>query len=187
MNLKWRGGRKESEGEWETFWEKSEKKEKRRWATHTLSYPQFTSLLSSYMPKKKFSNSLKLDLKSPKLSPPIKKEEQPKYVFGDLSVEKEENTQISEVDLLDKKLEQLQLIRKKIPKDGACMFRAISEQLFYSQAMHFKGIIFLIFHLMNLVRQKCVDFMILYKENFEPFVCVSGLPFDHYCFGRRIW
>jgi len=53
------------------------------------------------------------------------------------------------------------------------MFRAVSDRIFGSQVYHF------------LVRQKCVDFMEKKKEEFEPFVCVSGMPWDHYIYEMR--
>ncbi len=35
------------------------------------------------------------------------------------------------------------------------------------------------------VRQQCVDFMLKHQTDYEPFICVSGMPFDHYCFEMR--
>jgi len=132
------------------------------------------------MVKKKFqqnSTTIKIDFKgnTKQLSPNLPKKEEPKYTFGDVSVERDESAaqRISEEELIDSKLASLHLCRKKIPKDGACLFRAISDQLLHSQSLHFK------------VRQQCIDFMWNHQEDYEPFTCVSGLPFDHYCFEMR--
>lgn len=38
---------------------------------------------------------------------------------------------------------------------------------------------------LHLVRQKCVDFIQYHKEDFEPFICCSDIPFDHYLFEMR--
>jgi len=103
-----------------------------------------------------------------------KKDEEPKFTFGDISVNREDiSDKLFEETKLDIKLTQLNLIRKKIPKDGACLFRATSDQLFYSQSLH------------NKLRQDCVDFMIQHRENYEPFTAISGLPFDDYCVEMR--
>lgn len=59
------------------------------------------------------------------------------------------------------------LTRKIIAKDGSCLFRAVAEQVFHTQALH------------NDVRQACIRFMERNSEHFEPFV--EG-PFDHHLF-----
>eukprot|EP00057_Strongylocentrotus_purpuratus_P019432 XP_011673906.1 PREDICTED: putative HIN1-like protein [Strongylocentrotus purpuratus] len=50
------------------------------------------------------------------------------------------------------------LVRKITAKDGSCLFRAVAEQVFHTQALH------------NDVRQACIRFMERNKEHFEPFV-----------------
>eukprot|EP01118_Nematostelium_gracile_P018894 TRINITY_DN8561_c0_g1_i2.p1 TRINITY_DN8561_c0_g1~~TRINITY_DN8561_c0_g1_i2.p1 ORF type:complete len:248 (-),score=23.72 TRINITY_DN8561_c0_g1_i2:18-671(-) len=120
------------------------------------------------------ATTLKLDLKGniTKSSPPPQKQE-PKYVFGDLSKDDDSKDVGSEEKLIDSKLNGMNLTRKKIPKDGACLFRAISDRVLLSQSYHYY------------VRQKCVDHMLAHQEDYEPFTCVSGLPYDHYCFEMR--
>lgn len=63
---------------------------------------------------------------------------EPIYTFGDISKENN-NPNVNEEKILDEKLKELNLVRKKIPKDGACMFRAVADQVYYSQAMHLLG------------------------------------------------
>eukprot|EP01116_Phalansterium_solitarium_P022330 TRINITY_DN7329_c0_g1_i1.p1 TRINITY_DN7329_c0_g1~~TRINITY_DN7329_c0_g1_i1.p1 ORF type:complete len:886 (+),score=175.53 TRINITY_DN7329_c0_g1_i1:136-2793(+) len=92
------------------------------------------------------------------------------YRFGDIF----ESDNNDEEALLDAKLSALGLARKRIPKDGACLFRAVAEQLYYTQTMHHN------------VRKKCVDYIEKHKDMYEPFVCVGGeMPYDHYCFEMR--
>jgi len=68
-------------------------------------------------------------------------------------------------------LAALELTRKAVPKDGACLFRCISEGVYGTQKHHM------------MVRQRCVDYMRSHQEDFEPFVFgYSDLPWDHYLF-----
>ncbi|XP_071451526.1 OTU domain-containing protein 4-like [Hetaerina americana] len=50
-------------------------------------------------------------------------------------------------DPMDQWLESQGLYRKLIAKDGSCLFRAVSEQVFHTQVLHTK------------VRMACVNFM----------------------------
>jgi hypothetical protein len=69
--------------------------------------------------------------------------------------------------LTDEKLRALNLQRKPLPKDGSCLFRACSEQLFHTQFYHQR------------VRSLCVDFLQSHREFFEHYVV--EMPFDDYC------
>jgi len=92
--------------------------------------------------------------------------------FGDTSVEKNIKLE-EELKTLDEMLKKRGLERLKIPKDGACMFRAVADQISLTQSTHL------------LVRQRCVDFISKHRDDYEPFVCVSGMPWDHYLFEMR--
>lgn len=58
------------------------------------------------------------------------------------------------------------LIRKEIPKDGACLFRAFSEQIYGTQEHHVR------------TREICIETIKKNEENFKGFI--HDIPFDHY-------
>ncbi|XP_065592441.1 OTU domain-containing protein 4 isoform X1 [Cyrtonyx montezumae] len=57
------------------------------------------------------------------------------------------------------------LYRKKVAKDGSCLFRAVAEQVLHSQSRHID------------VRMACVDYLRKHREKFEAFI--EG-PFEEY-------
>ncbi|XP_042693111.1 OTU domain-containing protein 4 isoform X3 [Centrocercus urophasianus] len=57
------------------------------------------------------------------------------------------------------------LYRKKVAKDGSCLFRAVAEQVLHSQSRHVD------------VRMACVDYLRKHREKFEAFI--EG-PFEEY-------
>nr|XP_009941179.1 PREDICTED: OTU domain-containing protein 4 isoform X2 [Opisthocomus hoazin] len=57
------------------------------------------------------------------------------------------------------------LYRKRVAKDGSCLFRAVAEQVLYSQSRHID------------VRMACVDYLRKNREKFEAFI--EG-PFEEY-------
>ncbi|XP_060919611.1 putative bifunctional UDP-N-acetylglucosamine transferase and deubiquitinase ALG13 isoform X3 [Labrus mixtus] len=59
---------------------------------------------------------------------------------------------------MDEYLSSLGLYRKMVARDASSLFRAVSEQLYYSQNYHQR------------IRQDCADFMRANRSNFEPFV-----------------
>ncbi|XP_034444876.1 putative bifunctional UDP-N-acetylglucosamine transferase and deubiquitinase ALG13 isoform X2 [Hippoglossus hippoglossus] len=59
---------------------------------------------------------------------------------------------------MDEFLSSVGLYRKMVARDASSLFRAVSEQLYYSQNYHQK------------IRQDCADFMRTNRCNFEPFV-----------------
>ncbi|KAK5848145.1 hypothetical protein PBY51_005785 [Eleginops maclovinus] len=69
--------------------------------------------------------------------------------------------------LMDDYLKSVGLHRKKIAKDGSCLFRAVAEQVLHSQNLHTK------------VRLKCVDFLKENRESYEAFI--EG-DFEEYLF-----
>ncbi|XP_023286625.1 OTU domain-containing protein 4, partial [Seriola lalandi dorsalis] len=60
--------------------------------------------------------------------------------------------------LMDEYLKSLGLHRKKIAKDGSCLFRAVAEQVLHCQSLHTK------------VRAKCVEFLKQNRETYEAFI-----------------
>lgn len=76
--------------------------------------------------------------------------------FGDMSMEK--RNQAEEEAMLDQLLEELNLVRKPIPKDGACLFSAVSDQIYLTQTKHRE------------VRKICIDFLEKNSDLFKDFV-----------------
>ncbi|XP_071848126.1 uncharacterized protein [Apostichopus japonicus] len=68
---------------------------------------------------------------------------------------------------IDQYLSSVGLYRKITAKDGSCLFRAVAEQMFYTQVFHYA------------VREACISFMSHHREQFEPFIPGS---FDHYLY-----
>ncbi|XP_056136570.1 putative bifunctional UDP-N-acetylglucosamine transferase and deubiquitinase ALG13 [Lampris incognitus] len=59
---------------------------------------------------------------------------------------------------MDEYLSSLGLYRKMMPRDASCLFRVVSEKLYYSQNYHQE------------VRAECANFMRTNRVTFEPFV-----------------
>ncbi|XP_070848987.1 OTU domain-containing protein 4 [Chaetodon trifascialis] len=60
--------------------------------------------------------------------------------------------------LMDDYLKSIGLHRKKIAKDGSCLFRVVAEQVLHCQSLHTK------------VRAECVDFLKQNREIYEAFI-----------------
>ncbi|XP_060922618.1 OTU domain-containing protein 4 [Limanda limanda] len=60
--------------------------------------------------------------------------------------------------LMDDYLRSIGLHRKRIAKDGSCLFRAVAEQVLHCQSLHTK------------VRAKCVEFLKQNRGNYEAFI-----------------
>ncbi|XP_035005329.2 LOW QUALITY PROTEIN: OTU domain-containing protein 4 [Hippoglossus stenolepis] len=60
--------------------------------------------------------------------------------------------------LMDDYLRSIGFHRKRIAKDGSCLFRAVAEQVLHCQSLHTK------------VRSKCVEFLKQNRENYEAFI-----------------
>lgn len=56
------------------------------------------------------------------------------YAFGDVSVD---STVKNQESIMDSKLKKLNLIRRAIPKDGSCLYRAVCSQKFGNQNFHY--------------------------------------------------
>uniref|UniRef100_A0A3Q1G7W1 ubiquitinyl hydrolase 1 n=1 Tax=Acanthochromis polyacanthus TaxID=80966 RepID=A0A3Q1G7W1_9TELE len=68
---------------------------------------------------------------------------------------------------MDEYLKSIGLHRKKIAKDGSCLFRAVAEQVLHCQSLHTE------------VRAKCVEFLKQNRESYEAFI--EG-DFEEYLF-----
>ncbi|XP_022108501.1 putative bifunctional UDP-N-acetylglucosamine transferase and deubiquitinase ALG13 isoform X2 [Acanthaster planci] len=62
------------------------------------------------------------------------------------------------IEPIDDYLSSIGLYRKITAKDGSCLFRAVAEQVFHTQAHHLK------------VREACVQYMENNKDRFAPFI-----------------
>ncbi|XP_039996977.1 OTU domain-containing protein 4 isoform X2 [Xiphias gladius] len=60
--------------------------------------------------------------------------------------------------MMDDYLKSLGLHRKKIAKDGSCLFRAVAEQVLHCQSLHTD------------VRAKCVEFLKQNRDSYEAFI-----------------
>ncbi|KAE8279420.1 OTU domain-containing protein 4 [Larimichthys crocea] len=60
--------------------------------------------------------------------------------------------------LMDEHLKSLGLHRKKVAKDGSCLFRAVAEQVLHCQSLHTR------------VRAQCVDFLQQNRDSYEAFI-----------------
>uniref|UniRef100_A0A8C6WQE4 ubiquitinyl hydrolase 1 n=1 Tax=Neogobius melanostomus TaxID=47308 RepID=A0A8C6WQE4_9GOBI len=59
---------------------------------------------------------------------------------------------------MDEYLRSIGLHRKKIAKDGSCLFRAVAEQVLHCQSFHIQ------------VRAQCVEYLRQNRENYEAFI-----------------
>ncbi|KAK7909977.1 hypothetical protein WMY93_014661 [Mugilogobius chulae] len=59
---------------------------------------------------------------------------------------------------MDDYLKSIGLQRKKIAKDGSCLFRAVAEQVLHCQSLH------------SQVRSKCVEFLRKNRKSYEAFI-----------------
>ncbi|XP_068228746.1 UDP-N-acetylglucosamine transferase subunit ALG13-like isoform X2 [Palaemon carinicauda] len=73
-------------------------------------------------------------------------------------------------DPYDEWLESLGLYRKQLARDGSCLFRAVAEQVFMTQTEHER------------VRALCLEYMVLHREEFEPFL---DIPLDHHVYNLQ--
>ncbi|XP_062992444.1 OTU domain-containing protein 4 isoform X1 [Elgaria multicarinata webbii] len=69
---------------------------------------------------------------------------------------------------MDSYLRSQGLYRKRVAKDGSCLFRAVAEQVFHSQSQHLD------------IRMACINYLRKNREQFEAFI--EG-PFEEYLKG----
>lgn len=83
----------------------------------------------------------------------------------------EQILQIDEAELLLRQqslLESRGLVRLFIPKDGACLFRAVSQALYHTQELH------------SVVRQQAGETIERFSDHFTPFIPEEHLPLSKY-------
>ncbi|XP_035824265.1 putative bifunctional UDP-N-acetylglucosamine transferase and deubiquitinase ALG13 [Aplysia californica] len=59
---------------------------------------------------------------------------------------------------MDAFLSDLGLARKAVTKDETCLFRAVSEKLFFTQCHH------------NKVKDACLNYLLRHEDEYQPFV-----------------
>ncbi|XP_077156305.1 OTU domain-containing protein 4 isoform X2 [Paroedura picta] len=80
--------------------------------------------------------------------------------------EEEEEAEESPADwAMGSYLRSQELYRKRVAKDGSCLFRAVAEQVFHSQSQHIA------------IRMSCINYLRKNREKFEAFI--EG-PFEEY-------
>lgn len=62
------------------------------------------------------------------------------------------------IESLDRFLDSLELVRKRVRGDGSCLFRSAAEQILLSSSRHAD------------VRKACVDYLGKHRDDFAPFI-----------------
>ena len=70
-------------------------------------------------------------------------------------------------------LEKLHFFIKKMSGDGNCMFRSVSDQIYGNEEYH------------DIIRQKCMDYLLIEREFFSQFVEGGDKEFDNYINMKR--
>ena len=70
-------------------------------------------------------------------------------------------------------LEKLHFFIKKTEGDGNCMFRAVSDQVYGNEEYHY------------IIREKCMDYLLIEREFFSQFVEGGDKEFDNYINMKR--
>ena len=70
-------------------------------------------------------------------------------------------------------IEKLHFFIKKMEGDGNCMFRAVSDQVYGNEDFH------------NIIREKCMDYLLIEREFFSQFVEGGDKEFDNYINMKR--
>jgi len=74
---------------------------------------------------------------------------------------------------IKKNIEKLHFFIKQMGRDGNCMFRAISDQVYGNEEYH------------NIIREKCMDYLLIERDFFSQFVEGGNKEFDNYIKMKR--
>ncbi|XP_042324334.1 OTU domain-containing protein 4 isoform X2 [Sceloporus undulatus] len=77
---------------------------------------------------------------------------------GEEEERKRRKEEKEEVSAMDAYLFSQGLYRKRVAKDGSCLFRAVAEQVFHSQSQHLD------------IRMACINYLRKNREQFEAFI-----------------
>ncbi|XP_050438980.1 OTU domain-containing protein 5-B-like isoform X2 [Adelges cooleyi] len=78
--------------------------------------------------------------------------------YGEVSKNSNDIEWVEQDRLFEKKLKKRGLILKQMKEDGACLFRAVSDQLFGDQDMH------------DIVRKQCMDYVASNRDYYTQYV-----------------
>lgn len=79
----------------------------------------------------------------------------------------------SQEEKIKTNIEKLHFFIKKMEGDGNCMFRAVSDQVYGNEDFH------------NIIREKCMDYLLIEREFFSQFVEGGDKEFDNYINMKR--
>ena len=79
----------------------------------------------------------------------------------------------SQEEKIKTNIEKLHFFIKKMEGDGNCMFRAVSDQVYGNEDFH------------NIIREKCMDYLLIEREFFSQFVEGGDKEFDNYIDMKR--
>ena len=79
----------------------------------------------------------------------------------------------SQEEKIKNNLEQMHFFIKVMGSDGNCMFRAVSDQIYGNEDYH------------NIIREKCMDYLLIEREFFSQFVEGGDKEFDNYINMKR--
>ena len=79
----------------------------------------------------------------------------------------------SQEEKIKTNIEKLHFFIKKMEGDGNCMFRAVSDQVYGNEDFH------------NIIREKCMDYLLIEREFFSQFVEGGDKKFDNYINMKR--
>ena len=74
---------------------------------------------------------------------------------------------------IKKNIEKLHFFIKQMGRDGNCMFRAVSDQVYGNEEYH------------NIIREKCMDYLLIERDFFSQFVEGGNKEFDNYIKMKR--
>ena len=74
---------------------------------------------------------------------------------------------------IQKNMEKLHFFIKQMGRDGNCMFRSVSDQIYGNEDYH------------NIIREKCMDYLLIEREFFSQFVEGGDNEFDNYINMKR--
>ena len=74
---------------------------------------------------------------------------------------------------IKKNIEKLHFFIKKMGRDGNCMFRAVSDQVYGNEDYHY------------IIREKCMDYLLIERDFFSQFIEGGNKEFDNYINMKR--
>ncbi|CAH1404448.1 unnamed protein product [Nezara viridula] len=82
---------------------------------------------------------------------------------------------VKPIDQMDVWLDSEGFYRKHTARDGTCLFRAVSEQLFLTQTFHFE------------LRRQIVDYMVRHEDHFQKLITCPLMEYAEKMYNPREW